>query len=261
VSKGFVHSGGPTEDALFDWLAGRLRPQAAQWIADHVDGCKRCSAAVAQVRAVREALEPPEPGPFQRQSDIAAVRRRLQKPAHRLPRFAWVSSLALAALALVAWLGVKRGIIHVDFNRPVQVASTKPSVAPAPRPTGAELSWAILQRSGGADVELGDDHTTAQANQVLPSSGALSVQPGARVVARWGGARVLVDGGRTGARLRLVAAAPTPAPSSSSAAGCCSTWIRWLPARRSRWSPTTRRSPCTAPCSWSTPRRRVRGSR
>src|SRR6185369_3549759 len=57
----------------------------------------------------------------------------------------------------------------------------------------------------GADVELGDDHNTAQANQVLPATGALSVQPGAHVVARWGAARVLVDGGRTGARLRLVA--------------------------------------------------------
>jgi ferric-dicitrate binding protein FerR (iron transport regulator) len=202
-AKGFVHAGGPTEDALFDWLAGRLRPQAAQWIADHVQGCKRCSAAVERVRAVREALEPPELGPFQRQRDIAAVRRRLEKPTHRLPRFVWVSSLALAALALVAWVGLHRGLIH--FDRPVQMATARPAVAPAPRPTGAELSWAILERSGGADVELGDDHTTAQANQVLPSSGALSVQPGARVAARWGGARVLVDGGRTGARLRLVA--------------------------------------------------------
>jgi ferric-dicitrate binding protein FerR (iron transport regulator)/outer membrane protein assembly factor BamD (BamD/ComL family) len=199
--RGYVHNGGPTEDALFDWLAGRLRPQAAQWIEDHVESCQRCTQVVKSMEAVRDALEPPELSPFQRQRDIAAVRRKLEKPARRVPRLALASSLVFAVLALVAWMGLKR------FHQgPTQIAR---AVAPQPvapvAPKGAELSWSILARSGGADVELGDDHNTAQANQVLPATGALSVQPGAHVVARWGAARVLVDGGRTGARLRLVA--------------------------------------------------------
>jgi len=208
--KGFVHAGGPTEDALFDWHAGRLRPQAAQWIAEHVEGCKRCTEAVERVRAIRAALEAPELSPFQRQRDIAAVRRRLaERPARRVPRFAWVSvsSLALAALALLAWMGRDRLHLGAHAPAPVEVAASKqPSKTEAPaRPHAPELAWSIQSRSGGADVELGDDHTTAQANQVLPPAGALSVQAGAHVVARWGGARVVVDGGRTGARLRVVA--------------------------------------------------------
>ena len=43
-----IHIGGPTEEALFAWRAGRLHPEAAEWIGAHVDGCARCRATVSQ---------------------------------------------------------------------------------------------------------------------------------------------------------------------------------------------------------------------
>ena len=58
-SAAVVHAGGPTEEALFAFRAGRLRPEAAGWIGDHVDSCQRCRRAMARIDSVREALEPP----------------------------------------------------------------------------------------------------------------------------------------------------------------------------------------------------------
>ena len=70
-----IHIGGPTEEALFAWRAGRLHPEAADWIGAHVDGCKRCKSAMDRLDAVHDALEPsPEPL-FLRQRQITEVRR------------------------------------------------------------------------------------------------------------------------------------------------------------------------------------------
>ncbi len=195
AQKGYVHAGGPTEDALFDYVAGRLHPQAGQWIAEHVESCQRCTSAVEQVSSVRAALEPPAESPFQRQSDITAVRRRLATPRGftRRPKLFWSVGVSFAAMALATWFGIHR--LH-----PVTAV---PQVAVAP--LGAPAPWSVIAREGGADVQVGDDHAVLQANQALPTGGVLVVQPGSRVVARWGAARLVVDGAQGGARLRLEA--------------------------------------------------------
>ena len=188
----FVHAGGPTEDALFDYLAGRLHPQAAEWIAAHVDGCARCTELASRVRDVRSALEPPPEEPFQRQRDITNVRRRLERPRRRLRWWALSTGLTFAALTAALWLGWKR-------HRTVEVASLAP---PAPV---VQAPWSVLAREGAADVEVGDEHSVVQANAPVPTGAVIEVKPVSRVAARWGGARVVVDGGSRGARIRLEA--------------------------------------------------------
>jgi ferric-dicitrate binding protein FerR (iron transport regulator) len=193
-SKDFLHAGGPTEDALFDWMAGRLHPEAGEWIADHVEGCARCAQAVRRVEAVRSALEPPEVSPFQRLRDLTAVRRRLEQPSHRLPWLAVSSGFACVVLAFMLFFGWKR--LHAPGPA---VLAQAPVAAHA-----AEVPWSILYRSGAVEVKAGSAHP-AQANEEMPAGGVLSVQPGAHVLSRWGGARILVDGGASGAQVRLVA--------------------------------------------------------
>jgi len=81
-----IHIGGPTEEALFAWRAGRLHPEAADWIGAHVDGCARCRSTVEHLDAVDDALEPPPEPPFLRQRMITEVRRRLDdRPTRRVP--------------------------------------------------------------------------------------------------------------------------------------------------------------------------------
>ena len=52
--QAFVHAGGPTEDALYDYLAGRLHPDAEPWIADHVNAVdfEQASQPLAEQRVV-----------------------------------------------------------------------------------------------------------------------------------------------------------------------------------------------------------------
>jgi TolA-binding protein len=186
-----LHTGGPTRDALYDFIAGRLHPDAAAWISVHVQTCPECTAAMERVSSLREALEPPVESPFQRQKSINAVRRRLAEPAARRSRKPlWISlstTFAVAA-ALLVWFGL-RG------SAPTQVA-----VTPASSPS---VPWSVIARQGAADVEVGDDHVAASAHKLLPQGGMLSVQPGSRVMARWGGARVSIEGGARGARMKL----------------------------------------------------------
>jgi tetratricopeptide (TPR) repeat protein len=61
-----------------------------------------------------------------------------------------------------------------------------------------------LSRQGDAELLLGDDHQVAQAKLALPVGGALTVAPESRALLRWGGARVAVEGGTTGARVQLL---------------------------------------------------------
>jgi ferric-dicitrate binding protein FerR (iron transport regulator)/TolA-binding protein len=183
----FVHAGGPTEDALFDYIAGRLHPQARDWIAAHVQTCTRCAALAERVRSVREALEPPPEEPFQRQRDITAVRRRLERPRRRPGWLALSAAGVMAAAALTIYMSLRP-------KRPVLVATQ-----------GAAVPWSVLAREGAADVELGDEHSVVQANVPVPQGAAIDVKPEARVLARWGGARLVVDGGSRGARVRLEA--------------------------------------------------------
>jgi tetratricopeptide (TPR) repeat protein len=176
-----VHDGGPTEEALFDFRAGRLHPEAAEWIADHVEGCARCGVTMARIDAVREALEPPPEPPFMRQSDITAVRHRLDR-GRRVP---W-RPMAWAALT-----GAVAGFLLVFGLRPHHKAA------------GDNVGFALVSRQGAADVEVGDDHAVAEAKMQLPAGGWLTVAPHSRVVAMWAGARVAVEGGVTGARVQL----------------------------------------------------------
>src|SRR5579859_3032742 len=86
-----VHDGGPTEEALFAFRAGRLHPEAADWIGAHVDGCTRCRAKMERIDALDEALEPPPEPPFMRQADIAAVRRKLEQSRMPWRRMGWAA--------------------------------------------------------------------------------------------------------------------------------------------------------------------------
>jgi hypothetical protein len=193
TANGFVHTGGPTEDALFDWLGGRLHPQAAQWISEHVAGCARCAAAVEQVHAVRDALEPPELSPFQRQRDLQAVRRRLEAPRRRLPRLALASALTFAVMAVVVWMGARRlpsshrteisRLVHSGWQPELNARAT------------SSVPFEIL--TPGAQP--------SRRPKVPTASETLSVPAGGRMVARWGRARVAIEGGQGGARLQLLA--------------------------------------------------------
>ncbi|HEY7956447.1 MAG TPA: tetratricopeptide repeat protein [Polyangia bacterium] len=192
--QGFVHPGGPTEDALFDHLAGRLHPQAGEWIAAHVASCARCTAAVAHLEAVREALEPPPELPFQRQRDLQAVRRRLDRPRRRWNRILLPGFVALAACLAVLWMGTRAGP-----RLPAQPAIAK--LAPAPVPT----PWTVLGTEGSTEVEAHGAKSAMKTEQVVAAGGVVTVAPSARVVAKWGGAKVMIEGGSAGAQVRLVA--------------------------------------------------------
>jgi tetratricopeptide (TPR) repeat protein len=180
-----LHLGGPTEEALFAWRAGRLHPEAAEWIGAHVDGCERCRAAVAHLDAVHDMLEPPPEPPFLRQRQIAEVKRRLvERPTRYVP---W-RQMRWAAL-----LGAIAGFAAVFFvHHPPRIGAH-----------GETVGFALLSRQGAADVEVGDDHAVADAKMALPAGGWLTVAPSSRVVATWAGARVAVEGGPTGARVQL----------------------------------------------------------
>jgi outer membrane protein assembly factor BamD (BamD/ComL family) len=180
-----LHIGGPTEEALFDWRAGRLHPEAADWIGAHVDGCERCRATVAHIDAVHDALEAPAEPPFLRQRQIAEVKRRLvERPTRYVP---W-RQMRWAALA-----GALAGFAAVFLlHHPPRLAAH-----------GDPVGFALVARQGAADVEVGDDHAVADAKMALPQGGWLTVAPSSRVVATWAGARVAVEGGPTGARVQL----------------------------------------------------------
>jgi len=179
-----LHIGGPTEEALFAWRAGRLHPEAAEWIGAHVEGCTRCRAAMAHVDAVHEVLEPPPEPAFLRQRQINEVRRRLEeRPTRRIP----VAQMKWAALA-----GAVAGFVLVFALHPKR-----------PHAPADGVGFALVSRQGAAEVEVGDDHAVAEAKMALPSGGWLTVGPSARVVATWAGARVAVEGGPTGARVQL----------------------------------------------------------
>jgi ferric-dicitrate binding protein FerR (iron transport regulator) len=190
-----VHNGGPTEDVIFDFVAGRLHPQASEWIESHLAGCARCTSAVDRVRALREALEPPPETPFARQAAINAVKRRLESRRPGVRRY-WLPALSLATAAAAAlvvfWKLQPR---HPAPQTPAPIATNVSRGAPVP--------FVISARQGAADLEVGDEHAVAQSQMAVPPSGAISVKPESRVVAQWGGARVVVDGGARGAKLHL----------------------------------------------------------
>jgi tetratricopeptide (TPR) repeat protein len=185
----FVHDGGPTQEALFAFVAGRLHPEAAGWIGSHVETCARCQETMGRIDAVREALEPPPEPPFMRQADLAAVRKRLEHQSWPWRRMAWGTLVGMAAgVALVVGLGIRQ---HRLYEKKA-IARAKPGIG-----------CTIVSRQGDAELDLGDDHQVAQAKLALPVGGTLAVAPESRALLRWGGARVAVEGGATGARVQL----------------------------------------------------------
>jgi ferric-dicitrate binding protein FerR (iron transport regulator)/TolA-binding protein len=168
-----THPGSPTDDALFDYAAGRMHPDAAEFVAAHLEGCARCAARHARVIEVRLALEAPPVGPFDPQRAVSAVKRRLATPRRARP---WALALGVTAALVVGALGGW--------------------LAFAP-PRDAGPAWAIVSATGAARVGDG------ALGPVLPVGEALRVAAGGRVLATWGEARVLVDGGAGEAVVRL----------------------------------------------------------
>src|SRR5262249_48166271 len=109
------------------------------------------------------------------------------------PRRRWTPAWALAACATAACVAFY--FVAHPRSAPGAVAEKKLAVP--------QLPMTVLCRTGVADLQVGDEHTTAEANAGWVSGGVMAAQPGAKVIARWGGARVVVDGGTAGAKVKL----------------------------------------------------------
>lgn len=168
-----THPGSPTDDALFDYASGRMHPDAAEFVAAHLEGCARCAARHARVIEVRLAFEAPPIGPFDAQRAVNAVKRTLAAPRRGRP---WALALGVSVALVVGALG---GWLAFGPRR------------------DAGPSWAIVSATGSAEV---GDHALGP---VLPVGEPLRVAAGGKVLAKWGEARVLVDGTNGEAVVRL----------------------------------------------------------
>src|SRR5258706_8095759 len=101
-----LHRDGPTQEALFDYLAGRLLPPAAQWVQSHLETCPECGSALERLRAVRTLLQPRADSPLRRQRHLVAMRRKLvdpPRPAFRPLRIVFGVGALVAAALLVGF--------------------------------------------------------------------------------------------------------------------------------------------------------------
>jgi tetratricopeptide (TPR) repeat protein len=180
-----LHGDGPTVEALFAAAAGRLPSDAAEWVSSHAQGCETCRVALERARAARAALAAPAEAPFQRARDLAAVRRRLEaRQPRRWQRWLLLGGGALAAASVALFVGLRR----------------------PGKPTEPDFAMEVVARAGAATLApAGAPPVAASAHDRATVGSTLEVAAGGRLVARWGGARVVLDGSAGPARLRLQA--------------------------------------------------------
>ena len=91
--------------ALSDYADGEVTPEAAKEISGHLPGCKECSAAVREIKAltsgIKTALAEPAPAAMKKRVLAAAPAR----PAHH-DRATSVLVTALVAIIIVLFAGV-----------------------------------------------------------------------------------------------------------------------------------------------------------
>ena len=175
-----VHANGPTRDALFELAAGRMHPEAAAWLEEHIRGCDECGTVLARITATRLALEPPAEQPFVRQRHLTEVRHRLAERRKGRLRLL-IPAAALAAAAVVVVLA----------RRP-----QPPQVAQKATP---EATCRVLARAGETRVAA----QALAAGSVIDAGQRISLAAHARVVARWGEAMAVFEGGEAGASLTI----------------------------------------------------------
>ncbi len=191
---------------LMDWLYDELDPSSSAKVAQHVDGCSRCSTEMAALRRTRAAfrgmshLEPPaaisaillheaarrSPGAMvaegaARHSPFWERVRAWLRPIGHHPGLAAMASLLLVA-GVAGALYVRRGW---DIGAAHEVPATAPAASPAPPPPGPEQSVFADQgerEKGGAAGAL-DEQNGPQA--VAP--GPAQTQSAASEPARPGG--------------------------------------------------------------------------
>jgi hypothetical protein len=144
---------------MMDWLYDELDPSSSAKVAQHVDGCSRCSTEMAALRRTRAAfrgmshLEPPaaisaillheaarrSPGAMvaegaARHSPFWERVRAWLRPIGNHPGLAAMASLMLVA-GVAGALYVRRGW---DIGAPHELPDTAPAAAPATTPPGPE---------------------------------------------------------------------------------------------------------------------------
>lgn len=181
-----VHPSGPPLESLFDLAAGRLHPDAAAWLEQHISACADCGRTWNRIRAVRQTLEVPAELPFRRQRDLTAVRRRLEHGSPRRGR-RWIA----AGMVGVAACGF---LLALWYRRPQPGTGPPPVRCP---------SLTILGRQGAGQLtSAGRALPLLPGLQVAPG-GMVALQPSSRVVGQWAEARVLLEGDQHGALVRL----------------------------------------------------------
>jgi hypothetical protein len=136
----------------------------AQW-REHIAGCERCQAIVAQVSALDEALvqsEVPDPGESYWENFAPRLARRLETvPAKRLEsvtarRPAWIRRLVPAAGIAILALLIARDVV-IDRQPPTRMESDVPIAVQKTKPATPEAAPAVqparetMQRLGAGE--------------------------------------------------------------------------------------------------------------
>jgi anti-sigma-K factor RskA len=155
------------ESAIAAWVLGALDPEEAETIAKHVEGCASCSATVARLRSVADAIpltvQEAEPAPQLRQrilSSVAGAPRNATAPARiagparpRVRRRQWVNfrfggRAPLSAVAAMVLVALAAGLVLGDL--------AGRSTAPAAQSQVARFSLAGHDSMAGARAAVVD---------------------------------------------------------------------------------------------------------
>lgn len=194
---------------MMDWLYDELDPSSSAQVAQHVDGCSRCSTEMAALRRTREAfrgmshLEPPAAisaillhEAARRSPASAAAARAATGSRFRDRLLAWFRPIghhpALAAMASLVLVAGVAGALYVrrgwDIGAPHPVPDVapadSPAAAPAPAPPTVPGSFAEQGESasaagdeGQAVLESEESDRFAESNQARPNKMRARAEP------------------------------------------------------------------------------------
>jgi hypothetical protein len=181
---------------MMDWLYDELDPSSSAKVAQHVDGCSRCSTEMAALRRTRAAfhgmshLEPPAaisaillheaarraPGAMAegaaRHSPFWERVRDWLRPIGHHPGLAAMASLLLVA-GVAGALYVRRGW---DIGAPHELPDTAPAAAPATPPASPEQPVFADKRARDVEQKAPEKGEVAGAEQNDPAAGPRSTQ-------------------------------------------------------------------------------------